>query len=271
MLDSHFHSHFSFDSKSNPESIVKFALKHCLRTITFTDHLDYDANLNHDDFDFNIEEYFKTLENLKKKYKNEIEILIGAEFGIQPQLIEKYKKVARDYPWDFILMSIHTVDQRDLAVDGFIEAFPPLEGLKRYYAMMSEMLDEYQDFDSLAHIDYIDRYYIMKGMALPNPIEYMEEVERVYSKVLKLGKVIELNSQSLRRGMGFFHPKEELLRRYIGLGGKSATFGSDAHVVNGLGAEFDNVVSKAGDMGLKNISIFRKRRRYDFEINDFRS
>lgn len=269
MVDSHFHSNFSFDSKANPQEIIENSIKKGLKIITFTDHLDYDANLKHNDFDFEIEDYFKTLGGLRDEYKDRIEVLIGVEFGIQPQLVEKYKKVSNDYPWDFILMSIHTVEQRDLATDGYIETYPPLEGLKKYYNTMLMMLDEYQDFDSLAHIDYIDRYYIMKGMSLPDPYEYINEVKKVYKKVLNMGKVIELNSQSLRRNMGFFHPKEELLNLYIELGGKCATFGSDSHVIDDTGEGLKEVINTSKKLGLKNISFFRKRERYDIAIEDF--
>ena len=43
MYDFHIHSNFSLDSKATMESVVKTALEKNLKTICFTDHVDFEA------------------------------------------------------------------------------------------------------------------------------------------------------------------------------------------------------------------------------------
>ncbi len=265
MIDCHFHSNFSFDSKSDPEALVEKAISSGLKVITFTDHLDYDADLLRRDFDFDIEDYFKTLSVLKERYKDRIEIFFGAELGIQPQLIKKYEDVARNYPWDFILMSIHTVEQRDLAIDGYVEKYSPVDGLIKYYETMLSMLNQFSDFDSLAHLDYLDRYYF-RSQTLPEYEKYQEYVLEVFKKIIEMGKIIEINTAGIRKGLGYFHPKPPALSDYVKLGGTSATLGSDAHFVEDLGKDLTSALQSAKKIGIKTLSFFRKRKREDFFI-----
>lgn len=260
MYDFHLHTTFSFDAKSNPEGVIKTAIEKNFKTICFTDHLDYDANIYYKDYDFDIDEYFKIMAELRDKYRNEIEVLIGAEFGVQPSLYEKYDKIAKAYPFDFIILSIHTVEHHDLAKDGFPEKYEPLEVLKRYYSQMASCVKEFDDFDTLGHIDYIDRYFKDKSR-MPQFKDYRDYVADVFESVIKKDKCIELNSAGKRRGLDYFHPKKEALELYYEMGGRLLTFGSDAHIETDFGKDFDEVIGIAKSIGFKELCIYRKRER----------
>lgn len=265
MYDFHLHSDFSFDSKTPAENTIKAAIAKGFKVMCFTDHLDYDATLCHKDYYFDLDEYFLKMRELKEKYAEQIEVLIGVEFGIQPHLIEKYNKIAKENPFDFILMSIHTVEHHDLAVDGFPEKYPPLEVMQRYYTQMAECLDLYDDFDILGHLDYLDRYFKDKS-TFPEFKSYKPYVETVFDKVIKKGKGIELNSAGLRRGLDFFHPKIDALKLYFEMGGDIVSFGSDAHIDRDFGFGYDEVIATAKKYGLKELSIYRNRERFAVKV-----
>ena len=81
--DTHVHSVFSADCETPLEENIRAAIKAGLPWICFTDHIDYDYPPKDDMiFDFNIQNYFTAIREVKEKYKDEITVLIGVEIGI---------------------------------------------------------------------------------------------------------------------------------------------------------------------------------------------
>ncbi|PHS29381.1 MAG: hypothetical protein COA82_12720 [Alkaliphilus sp.] len=119
MFDYHMHSKFSFDSMTEIEDNIIFAIKKGIKYICFTDHIDYDFDFLGADSIFDIDEYFAGINLLKKKYINTVAIKIGVEFGLQPHIIEKCKRDVEKYSFDFVIASIHAVDKMDLHVTDY--------------------------------------------------------------------------------------------------------------------------------------------------------
>ncbi|HEY8805378.1 MAG TPA: phosphoesterase, partial [Clostridium sp.] len=71
---------------------------------------------------------------------------------------------------------------------------------------------------------------------------------------------IELNTSGLRYKLNSMHPSREILKRYLELGGKIITIGSDAHVLNDLWADFDKAIVELKEIGFKEITTFKNRK-----------
>ena len=86
--DFHMHTSFSTDSDPAPEQMIEGAIARGLHTNCFTDHQDVDfpEHITPSGFRLDFETYFQTLRELQVRYKNQIEVLIGVEFGLQPHL-----------------------------------------------------------------------------------------------------------------------------------------------------------------------------------------
>lgn len=265
MYDFHLHSNFSFDSSADPERIVQEAIRRGIQILCFTDHLDFDSNLAHKDYEFDIEEYFITLQALQKKYAGQLDLRIGCEFGLQPHLIQKYQKIAKSWSFDFIILSIHTVEHQDLYSDHFTVIHEPLDAIQRCYRETLECIKYYDEFDVLGHLDYIDRYFDRRKK-MPKFCEYRPIVDKIFKTLIEKGKGIELNSAGLRKELGYFHPKPEALQRYFELGGSIVTFGSDAHIETDLGKDYEQVITQAKQLGMKKLSLFKNRKRENIEI-----
>ena len=94
--DIHMHSSFSTDSESPMEDMIQGAISKEMKTICFTEHLDYeypsaDGTIL---FEVDMDAYEKKLFELKDKYKKDIEVLFGIEFGLLPHLADRYAAVA---------------------------------------------------------------------------------------------------------------------------------------------------------------------------------
>ena len=120
--DYHLHTEFSDDSDYLMEDVVKDAIEKGIEEICFTDHVDYGIKLDWDDPDFiegksvpnvNYPAYFQKIEYLTKKYYNKIRIKKGLEFGIQTHTIDKFKKLFDRYTFDFIILSIHQIEDKE--------------------------------------------------------------------------------------------------------------------------------------------------------------
>lgn len=112
IADMHVHSTFSPDGISTMEEQCIAALEKGERIICFTDHVDYNVAEKNNGIikdnskaNFIIEEYLIEIDRLRKKYP-ELKILKGIEFS-EPHLFKKEFERYSQYPFDYILGSVH--------------------------------------------------------------------------------------------------------------------------------------------------------------------
>ncbi len=165
LSDNHMHSFFSTDSDEPMEEQVKGAIEKGLKSITFTDH--YDIDFPYDEeykdkpqpiFVFDIEAYLKEIERLKLKYKDRLIIRKGIELGIKEDINDKINKQVNTKDFDFIIHSTHLLFGMDPYYLNFWEGKDVKYTLEQYFLRVLSNLDEWTDYDTVAHLDYIVRY-----------------------------------------------------------------------------------------------------------------
>ena len=265
MYDFHLHSEHSMDSIASMESMVLSAIDKNFKSICFTDHVDFDSTIKRIDFSFRESDYFKNINQVKYKYSKDIEVLAGVEIGIQSHLFERYNKFINDNPFDFVLMSIHSVNQMDINGDNFLEGLHPLVALEEYYNDMYNCIKNYQNFDIVGHFDYIDRYFL-DNTKIPRYDDYYSIVEEILKLIIQNGKGIEINTSGIRHGLKYFHPKVQILKLYKELGGEILTIGSDAHQAEYVGYDYRVAERLLKDLGFKYIHLFKDRKKYPIHI-----
>lgn len=265
MYDLHIHSQYSMDSTEDMEKTVIKAIEKNVKAMCFTDHVDYDSSSDGIDFVFRVSDYFRDINKVKYKYKKDIEILAGVEIGIQPHLYDRYNSFLDNNMFDFVLMSIHSVEKQDIYLDSFTKDRDPEEAILEYYNDMLTCVREYSNFDILGHIDYIDRYFASKE-DIPGFDVYKDIVEEILRIVIEKGKGIELNTSGFRKKLGYFHPKPAILEMYRELGGDIITIGSDAHTADAVASEYKAAEKMLKDMGFKYIYLFKERKKFPINI-----
>ena len=120
--DYHVHTAFSDDSIYPMEQVVQDAISKKIDEICFTEHVDYGIKVDWDSgkeivyrngepcANCNYPLYMKTNKQMKKRYGNKITIKTGLEFGMQMHTIKLYEKLFSQYDLDFVLLSIHQVN-----------------------------------------------------------------------------------------------------------------------------------------------------------------
>ena len=138
LTDYHVHTKYSDDSEYPMEEVVRDAIALGLSEICFTDHVDYGIKRDWDDprgmecrhggpgepermpvANVNYPEYAAEFDRLKEKYKDRITLKMGMEFGMQTHTIPQYEKLFSSYPFDFIILSVHQVEDKEFWTQDF--------------------------------------------------------------------------------------------------------------------------------------------------------
>ena len=272
--DYHVHTEFSDDSEYLMEQVVMDSIAKGLDEICFTDHVDYGVKNDWDDVDevkyrekilgepenmpilnVNYPLYYKKYQELKKQYGNEITLKLGMEFGMQAHTIEQYENLFARYPFDFIILSVHEVEDKEFWTQDFQKGRTQQEYNERYYEELLYLVQHYHNYSVLGHMDLITRY----DEAGYYPFE---KIKPIITKILKYviadGKGIEINTSSHRYGLKDLTPSRDILRLYYELGGRIITIGSDSHKPEHLGAYIDEAKQELKNLGFKEFCTFDK-------------
>jgi len=226
--DYHTHTNYSPDSKYKMEQVIKDAIKLGINEICFTDHVDFPFLVSIPDFD----KYFAEIKALQAKYCSQIIIKKGLEFGAQTHTIPQYKKVIEKYPMDFIVLSVHQVHDEGFWNGEYQHSRTKSECVHGYYQEILDLINVYDDYSVLAHLDLIRRY-----VEAPEPVlaDSYDLIVEILKTVIKKDRGIELNTSHIRYGLGDWMPARDILELYHDLGGKIITIGSDSHEKAHLG------------------------------------
>lgn len=252
--DYHVHTAFSDDSQTPMEDVIRRALALGVDEVCFTEHVDYGVKtvLNCD-----YPAYFAALERFREQYRGRLTIRAGIEFGVQADTIPRYEEVFRQYPFDFVIMSNHQVDNKEFWNQQFQEGRTQEEFQTAYYQAILDVVEGFQSYSVLGHLDMIKRY----DLCGPYPDEkILPTVEKILRRVIAGGKGIEVNTSSFRYGLPDLTPSRRILELYRQLGGRILTLGSDAHDTPHLADHFPQVREILRDMGFREFCTFENMR-----------
>ena len=257
--DYHVHTGFSYDSDSAPEAMIQAAIQKGLKTICITDH--HELDYIEPGWEQDLEQYHKMLREMQEKYRSKIEILAGIEFGMQLQTGDRYAGVARSFPYDFILASVHVFDGYDPYYPGYFDDKTDEEGYRRAFEITLQNMKKMSEYDSLGHLDYIVRYGNNKEetYSYSKNADYIDEILK---HLITKGKGLEVNAAGWKSGLSFAHPHQDVLKRYRELGGEIITIGSDAHKPEHIAYDFHRVKPYLEACGFKYYTEFRQRKPY---------
>jgi histidinol-phosphatase (PHP family) len=232
-----------------------------LEGLAFTDHLDYDFPEYEEDFLIDFEKYSLFMDRLKESYSEKLKVIKGLEAGVQPHVIEKTAEVIKKYDFDFVIGSVHLIKGQDPYNKQFYTDLTRFEAYKGYLEEIELMTRNFNEFDVLAHFDYITRYNYYEDRTLRYK-EHKDLIDSIFTTIIYKGKGIELNTGSFRytRNNSTYELDLEILRRYRELGGEIICLGSDAHSLNTIGFQFDYFKNILRETGFKYFTHFENRK-----------
>lgn len=252
-FDSHMHTKFSTDSRMKLEEVMERINRLDMGAV-ITEHMDINFPIE-GHFFFKVDDYFKEY----SPYRSD-NLLLGIELGMKMDCLGEAREMVSRYPFDFVLGSIHLVDNNDIYGKDFYMGRSKLETYRRYLEIMLECIKSYDFVDSLGHIDYIARYanYDDREIYYEDFHDYIDKVLRV---VAQRDIALELNTRRLG-DIRAAENLEKIYRRFYELGGRMVTIGSDAHMIDSVGSNFKIAEEIAERCGLRAVYFKERKPQY---------
>lgn len=271
LADYHVHTEFSDDSVFALEDVCALAIERGIDEICITDHVDYDVRPDWDEYrrdpscakifegkpsiNVDYERYFPAIEAARERFAPTLAVKTGMEFGVQSHTAERFHALFEQHAdaWDFIILSIHQVGNEEFWNGTFQKGRTQDEYNMQYYEEMLRVVQRFDDWSVLGHLDLIKRY----DAAGPWPDENARDiVAEIMKEAIRRGKGIELNTSSIRYGLSDLTPSEGILRLYRDLGGRVLSIGSDSHKPEHLGAHIPMMRERLQAIGFTEFCTF---------------
>ena len=229
MIDYCYHSHTTRcgHATGTEEEYVLSAIEHGFKVIGFTDHVFFpwfsQPGMRGDFCE--IDDYIKTIRDLREKYKDKIEIYLGFECEYSPLAKEYYEWLLKETKIEYLILGQHLFFE-DLSHVRWLGGHAPDEGIQRYTDTVIEAM-ETGLFTYFAHPDLFVRFF-------ENFTPFVKSCcRRMCEKAKELDIPLEINLGGIR-GMRpqkegrLMYPCEEFFSIVSEIGNK-VIIGVDAH------------------------------------------
>lgn len=250
LFDTHMHTEYSTDSKMKLTDAIAKA-KEFNKGIIITEHLD-PIYPKEDEFRCDIQSYI----NDYSKYRDN-NVLLGIEIGLSDIMVEYDETIGNDHNLDYIIGSIHSVNNDDIYLDYPKLSLPKYEYFKKYFEYMKKVISLHNNFDSLGHIDYICRYSPFEDNNM-DVVMFKKELSEIFELLISKNKVLELNTVRLLKD-DTRKNVYDIFSLYKEVGGKYLTIGSDAHNSNDVFRNWDLAIQLCTDLKLTPV-YFKNRK-----------
>ncbi|MET9273269.1 PHP domain-containing protein [Kribbella sp. NPDC003557] len=260
--DSHVHSQWSWDAlRGSMEATCRRAVEIGLPALVFTEHADFTPWAVSDGEALptrwqalvseqvltppalDLDSYLESLERCRHHFPD-LRILSGIELSEPHWHTAAVEALPKAADFDLVISSVHSLrtDAGLGEVSLAYDALPAADVVRTYLAETLRMIEQYDGFDVLAHLDYPLRYW-PTGAGRFDPETFEEEFRAVLRALACKGKALELNTK--------LPLSPQLLRWWRAEGGSGITFASDAHEPEMLARGFPEAVAIAESCGFR--------------------
>lgn len=268
LYDQHVHTRHSFDSESDPGGCVERAIGCGLTGITFAEHFD----THPDDWPgcvYDDGAYSGTISGLREQFGETIFVGKGIEVCYQPDRTSFILDFLGRHEFDMVILGVHYFGRDAVFRRVNWEGVDALEGTRRYLetvrdaARFCERLhrSDGRVFDVLGHLDVVKRY-TQRYFGTHEVTHFSSLLDEVLGACLAADLTPEINTSTLRQNVCEPMPGADVLSRYVELGGTAMSLGSDAHLVESVGAGLEQAITMLSTAGVTHQSVFRKREKH---------
>lgn len=250
-MDSHVHSEWSWDAPIGAmEATCARAVTLGLPAVAFTEHADYtpwiilpsdlqehvslqpfataDGRIQPAELD--LDGYLEALARCRDLYPT-LRIVSGVELGEPHRHDDVARRLCAAGQFDRVLGSLHTLPLGDQLSEmpTLFSRHRPEQVVRDYLAEVVLLIRQSDAFDVLAHIGYAVRYW-PDGAELFDPLRFEEGFRYALRTLAESGRTFEVNTRATLL--------PELVDWWRQEGGRTVTFGSDAHDPTKLAFQF---------------------------------
>jgi len=252
LIDYHIHTAMSADAKGDIADYVKTARDRGLMEIGFSDHF----HLEKQDYSMSYEKLAQYVEKVRSyKEHADFPVKLGLEVDFIPGLDSEIEKVVNLERFDYVIGSVHFIDNWGFDDPRYISEYQKWDIAElycTYFSLVQQCASSWL-FDIIGHVDLIKKFKY-------KPKTHMTNVFKETVKILKKSKVVvEVNTGGLRTPCKEIYPSKTLLQMCFD-NGIPVTLGSDAHMPQDVGKNFDDVLKLIREVGYENVARFTSRK-----------
>lgn len=252
IVDLHNHTPLCNHAKGSPEEFIQKAVEQKINLFGFSDHAPMKFDEGYRMTFEQMDGYEALILDLKKRYKDKIDIKLAYEVDYLPGYVDK-RVLDRDV--DYLIGSVHFIDSWGFDNPEFIGEYANKDATEtwtEYFRLISEMAKT-NAFNIVGHMD------LLKVFNFKQPRETAKMALKAIEEIKKAGMAIEINASGLRKPVGEAYPSNELLRAILEFK-VPITFGSDSHDPDHIGFKMFDNMELAKSIGFKNYAYFENRK-----------
>lgn len=190
------------------------------------------------------------------KQTSPIPVKTGLEVEFVPDRVETLMQAIRHFDFDYLMGSVHYIGDWLIDSKSAMEEWVrrDVDQVYEQYFDLVQTMARTELFDIVGHLDLVKIFNFRPRNDLDDLL--LETVQTIS----KSGMCIEINTSGLRKPCREIYPSEKLLKMCFD-NGLPITFGSDAHLPEDVGADFDKAVDLVTRVGYDEIVRFTRRRR----------
>ena len=255
LADYHMHTKRCGHARGEMEQYVEEAIRKGLAEIGFSDHLPL---VTHRDPGLTMGEeelprYVEDVLQVREKYP-EIAIKLGIEADFVLGYEEKTRRLLEPYDWDYIIGSVHIIDQWEFDDPRHLETWDDKDidaVYHRYYELLRASAESGL-CDIVAHCD------LVKKFGHRPQADLRAEFEETAETFQRCGVAVEINTSGWYKPVAEVYPAFpilQILQRYD----LPLVISSDAHAPQEVGRDFDRAIEQAQKAGYAETVIFSGR------------
>jgi histidinol-phosphatase (PHP family) len=267
-----YHTHCRYcDGEGEIAEVIEAAIAAGLDTIGISSHAPLPFDTEWTMPPERLPAYVAEIRALQRRYRDRIEVLLGAEIDFipDPRVAEFQRAQILPHGFDYFVGSVHflgdgwpprsfddteagfrAILHEDYGDDLAAMTTDYLQRLARVLAMPG--------VEIVGHLDRIKRWNAGKGGRYLNGDEpwYLDAVEGLLRDIAASGKIVELNTAGWRRGLGEPYPSRAILAR-CGELGIPITINSDSHTPGEVAAGFAEASALLSELGIEPVRLAR--------------
>lgn len=260
-IDLHNHTTLCNHATGSMDEYIAKAIDLGIDIYGFSCHspMDFDPN-----YRMKLEElplYCQMLENIQKKYKDKIQILLGLEVDFIDSREDLIKKEIFQYPFDYLIGSVHFLDEWGFDNPEFIGEYAKrnMQECWEKYLYSIKKMAQTGLFQIVGHFD------LLKIFGYSPTQKSHQYIQKTLEIIKKHEMVLEINASGLRKPIQEQYPSIEILTmaKKIGI---QITFGSDSHSVEQVGFGYEKCLKIAKETGYFQAVYFKNKMPYYIAI-----
>lgn len=257
IYDYHMHTPLCGHAVGEPAEYARQAVAAGLEEIGFSDHAPL-VTYNDPRITMSLDQlptYYEMIEKVQKEFKGKLRIKMALEADFIPGYEEKTKAILADYPFDYVIGSIHFI--KDWGFDNpddraSWDAKDVNQVYRDYYDLLRQSAAS-RLFDIMGHVD------LVKKFGHRATVDMKPEIIKTAKVFKDSGVAVEINTSGLRKPVKEIYPSLDALKIYC-QAGVPLTFGSDAHDPKDVGKDYDKAFTLAKAAGYREYVLFKQRK-----------